>query len=208
MKKKQVLLILPLLCFLGFLVFAKICPINSFDEGIYQALFSFRNHFWDTFFSNITVCGNTMTVILIVAVSLFFLKKEERYLLLVTVCTTVGMNQLFKFLIQRPRPDHLRLIIEKGYSFPSGHAMISIALYGFFIYFIYQEVKNKYIRWIFLFLFSILILGIGCSRVYLGVHYPSDILGGYCLSLFILLFWIEKIPIWFRGDKNDKNGRK
>lgn len=206
MKKKQVLLVFLILCFLSILIGIKIYPINPVDEAIYNTLFSIRNQFWDTFFSMITICGNTITVIILVAISLFFLKKE-RYLLLIAVCTTVGMNQLFKFLVQRTRPDHIRLIVEKGYSFPSGHAMISISLYGFFLYFVYHNVKNKQLRWIFISLLSILILGIGCSRVYLGVHYPSDILGGYCLSLFILLFLIDKMPI-FRGDKNDKNGSK
>ena len=206
MKKKQVLLVFLILCFLSILIGIKIYPINPVDEAIYNTLFSIRNQFWDTFFSMITICGNTITVIILVAISLFFLKKE-RYLLLIAVCTTVGMTQLFKCLVQRTRPDHIRLIVEKGYSFPSGHAMISISLYGFFLYFVYHNVKNKQLRWIFISLLSILILGIGCSRVYLGVHYPSDILGGYCLSLFILLFLIDKMPI-FRGDKNDKNGSK
>ena len=206
MKKKQVLLVFLILCFLSILIGIKIYPINPVDEAIYNTLFSIRNQFWDTFFSMITICGNTITVIILVAISLFFLKKE-RYLLLIAVCTTVGMTQLFKCLVQRTRPDHIRLIVEKGYSFPSGHAMISISLYGFFLYFVYHNVKNKQLRWIFISLLSILILGIGCSSVYLGVHYPSDILGGYCLSLFILLFLIDKMPI-FRGDKNDKNGSK
>ncbi len=78
------------------------------------------------------------------------------------------LNQLLKRLLQRPRPTEFRIIEENGYSFPSGHSMVSMAFYGYLIYLIYRFVKNKYLKWISIVLLSLLICLIGISRIYLG----------------------------------------
>ena len=67
--------------------------------------------------------------------------------------------------------------------------MISMAFYGYIIYLIYKYVKNKYIKWISIVLLSILICSIGISRIYLGVHYTSDVLGGFLISLSYLIVY-------------------
>ena len=149
-----------------------------FDDTIYNYIFSFRSDLLDKVFKIITKLGNTLTVIIMVFVLLIFLGKENIYKLILTVCTTVITNQGLKHLIRRVRPEHLRLIKEKGYSYTSGHSMIAIALYGLLIYLVYKNVKNKLIKTILIVLLSILILGIGISRIYLGVHYPTDVLAG------------------------------
>lgn len=203
MKKNQGIFLFLFICFLLITIFIFTNKIVPFDDWIYEKVISIRNNSWDSFYQSITVLGNTTTVVVIVGLLLILLKKQEKYLLGITILSTVGINQLLKFIFHRARPEHLRLIVEKGYSFPSGHAMISIALYGFIIYCIYKKVSNSWIKSYFIFIFLLLIIGIGLSRIYLGVHYPSDILGGYTLSLIILLFIIEKVPNYFRGDKND-----
>ena len=93
------------------------------------------------------------------------------------------LNQLLKRVLQRPRPTEYRIIEETGYSFPSGHSMVSMALYGYLIYLIYKYVENKYVKWILISLLSVLICLIGISRIYLGVHYTSDVLGGLLISI-------------------------
>ena len=104
-----------------------------------------------------------------------------------------ALNQLLKNILQRPRPTEYRIIEETGYSFPSGHSMISMAFYGYLIYLIYKYVKNKYAKWISIVLLGILICSIGISRIYLGVHYTSDVLGGFLISISYLVIYISAV---------------
>ena len=103
------------------------------------------------------------------------------------------LNQLLKAILQRPRPTEYRIVEETGYSFPSGHSMVSMAFYGYLIYLIYKYVKNKYIKWISIVLLSILVCSIGISRIYLGVHYTSDVLGGFLISMSYLVIYISAV---------------
>lgn len=107
------------------------------------------------------------------------------------------LNQLLKRILQRPRPTEYRIIEETGYSFPSGHSMISMAFYGYLIYLIYKYAKNKYIKWTSIILLSILICSIGISRIYLGVHYTSDVLGGFLISISYLIIYISAVNKFF-----------
>lgn len=103
------------------------------------------------------------------------------------------LNQLLKRILRRPRPTEFRIVEETEYSFPSGHSMVSMAFYGYLIYLIYRYIKNKYIKWSLIVLLSILICLIGISRIYLGVHYTSDVLGGFLLSISYLVVYISLI---------------
>ena len=100
-------------------------------------------------------------------------------------------NQLFKFTLQRPRPSKYNIITEKGYSFPSGHSMVSMAFYGYIIYLVYKFIKNKYLKWAIISVLSLLIIFIGISRIYLGVHYTSDVLAGFLISISYLVVYIN-----------------
>ena len=115
------------------------------------------------------------------------------------------LNQLFKFIVQRPRPIECRIINETGYSFPSGHSMISMAFYGYLIYLIYKYVGNKYLKYSLISVLSILILLIGISRIYLGVHYTSDVVAGFLLSISYLVIYINLVnKIIFRSKDYEK----
>lgn len=84
------------------------------------------------------------TCLIIITVLLWILIKNKRIGLLATInlITITVLNQVLKFIIQRPRPTEYRIIEESGYSFPSGHSMVSMAFYGLLIYFIYKHIKN------------------------------------------------------------------
>lgn len=130
-----------------------------------------------------------LTVLLIILIK----NKKIGLSILVNLAIVTGLNQLLKRILQRPRPTEFRIVEETGYSFPSGHSMVSMAFYGYLIYLIYKYVKNKYIKWISIILLSILICVIGISRIYLGVHYASDVLGGFLISISYLIIYISVV---------------
>lgn len=208
MKKRYIISGIFFLLFILITILMITNNIKVFDENIYNYIYSFRSDLLDTIFKTITKLGNTLTVIIMVFVLLVFLGKENIYKLILTVATTVLTNQGLKHIIRRARPDHLRLIKENGYAFPSGHSMISIALYGLLIYLVYKNIKNKFIKTILISILFILILGIGISRVYLGVHYPSDVLAGFSIALPIIILIVCSIDDHFRGNINDKDSSK
>ncbi len=128
-------------------------------------------------------CGN----------KLFLLNKKIGISIFSNLVIVTILNQLLKAILQRPRPTEYRIVEETGYSFPSGHSMVSMAFYGYLIYLIYKYVKNKYIKWISIVLLSILVCSIGISRIYLGVHYTSDVLGGFLISMSYLVIYISAV---------------
>lgn len=140
----------------------------------------------------ITLLGGTIFIISS-AVLLFIIIKNKKigFLILANLAIVAALNQLLKHILKRPRPTGYRLIEVSGYSFPSGHSMVSMAYYGFLIYLIYKYVKNKYIKWISICILSIFICLIGISRIYLGVHYTSDVLAGFLISITYLIMYIE-----------------
>mgnify|MGYP004612006001 FL=1 len=142
----------------------------------------------------ITNFGGAIFLITLTIVLLVLIKNKKigisifSNLVIVTI-----LNQLLKAILQRPRPTEYRIVEETGYSFPSGHSMVSMAFYGYLIYLIYKYVKNKYIKWISIVLLSILVCSIGISRIYLGVHYTSDVLGGFLISMSYLVIYISAV---------------
>jgi len=138
-----------------------------------------------TFFGGAT-CLIGLTLVLFITIK----NKKIGLLIGTNLIVITILNQIFKFILQRPRPTENRIINENGYSFPSGHSMISMAFYGFLIYLIYKYVKNKKLKYISITLISILIIFIGISRIYLGVHYTSDVLAGFLFSISYLIIFI------------------
>ena len=141
-----------------------------------------------TFFGGAT-CLIGLTLVLFITIK----NKKIGLLIGTNLIVITILNQIFKFILQRPRPTENRIINENGYSFPSGHSMISMAFYGYLIYLIYKYVKNKYIKWISIVVLSLLICTIGISRIYLGVHYTSDVLGGFLISISYLVIFISAV---------------
>lgn len=130
-----------------------------------------------------------------ISIILFIIVKNKK--IGIAIVTNLGivtiLNQVLKRILQRPRPEEFRIINENGYSFPSGHSMVSMAFYGFLIYLIYTNVKNKYLKWSLITILGILIISIGVSRIYLGVHYTSDVLAGFLIAISYLIIYISII---------------
>ena len=161
----------------------------------------------------ITNLSSAYVLIAITIGTLIFVKNKKVGLCVASnlVITTL-LNQLLKYIIQRPRPEGYRLIAESGYSFPSGHSMVSMAFYGLIIYLIWKMVKNKKIKYISCGVLGLLIPMIGFSRIYLGVHYASDVIGGFAISIVYLLLFtnIARSVLQLEKEKNYlmKNKRK
>ena len=142
----------------------------------------------------ITNFGGAIFVISLTTI-LFFVIKDKK--IGISIITNLGivtiLNQIIKFIMQRPRPTEFRIIEETGYSFPSGHSMVSLAFYGYLIYLIYKYINNKHLKRTLIIILSVLICTIGVSRIYLGVHYTSDVLGGFLISFAYLIIYIELV---------------
>ncbi len=124
----------------------------------------------------------------IILIAIFYLKKWKTESLL--VAGNLGLAGILivslKHLYQRPRPDILHLVEEKGFSFPSGHSLAVTLLIGSLIIIVGQRVKDRTVRLILQIFLGIYLVSVIISRVYLGVHYPSDVLASLCLGLGIL----------------------
>lgn len=142
----------------------------------------------------ITNFGGAMCLIGI-AIILFIIIKNKKIgaTIISNLCIITILNQALKRILQRPRPENFRIINESGYSFPSGHSMVSMAFYGYLIYLIYKYVKNKYLKWALITVLGILIVSIGMSRIYLGVHYTSDVLAGFLISISYLIIYVSAV---------------
>ncbi|MEO1768567.1 phosphatase PAP2 family protein [Candidatus Enterococcus ferrettii] len=183
------------------LLFAALCYIvrfypttlKGFDETIIQGVHSLAPTM-DTFFLWVTKFANPLTIVILAAVflGLFWFSKERITAIWLganLVIISGVVNQLLKLFFQRARPTILpHMVTEHSYSFPSGHSVTSMILYGTLIFTTGVFIKNKFWQYALQILLGLLILGIGVSRIYLGVHFPTDVLGGFLLGISWLLF--------------------
>ncbi|MFJ8264309.1 phosphatase PAP2 family protein [Rummeliibacillus sp. NPDC094406] len=164
--------------------------IISFIQGLESPLLTIIMKFF-TYLGSFPV---VMVLFIVVSYYLYIvLKHRAEFLLFSTVIIgTVILNGILKQLFHRARPDFHRLIEAGGYSFPSGHAMSAFSFYGIVAFLLWRHIPNRLGRTALILVSIIFILMIGISRIYLGVHYPSDIVGGY----FASGLWLT-IAIWF-----------
>jgi undecaprenyl-diphosphatase len=159
-------------------------PLVRYDRTIATYLHSLASPPLTTFFLIVTVLGSVEIMAPLGAFVAAILAWRRRWLYLGTWITAVGgsavLNQLLKGLFARPRPffEH-PLVFETSYSFPSGHAMESFVVYGMLAYFAVLALKSWRARTAIVFGMALLVLLIGFSRLYLGVHYFSDVVAGY-----------------------------
>lgn len=184
------------ICIVGFLAIAE----DVFNQEIMQGdviayniiVGNLRNEILTPIMKFITSIGGTITIIIVSILPILLIKNKKIGLCVIANTALVtGLNLVLKNIVQRPRPDGFRLISESGYSFPSGHSMISAAVYGFFVYLAYTYIKDKKLRNAVCIALSILIILIGISRIYLGVHYASDVCAGFLISISYLIVFVS-----------------
>jgi|SRR5687768_4058357 len=177
--------------FLTFLV--ETIPSFAIDLQITLAIQSidspfFANLMWLVSWPGFLPQSVIITLLIALLLYLYGLRWESAISLLAALVSGVS-NELIKGAIQRPRPA-INLVdvfeVLTSYSFPSGHVMFYTILFGFFWYVIYTMLKRSYLRNLLLTLLGSLILFVGVSRIYLGQHWASDVLGAYLLGGLIL----------------------
>jgi len=169
-------------------------PIVAADIRIAHLFFVFRTETLTTIFLWITLLGKSQVILVFIAVSvaLLFLWRKNDYLfpLFIAVIGSETFTYLGKLAFHRPRPE-LAVYVEHSFSFPSGHATIAVALYGFWGYLLIRLTQSWNKKVNIFFSAIIIIMAIGFSRIYLGVHYISDVWSGYLVGAMWLIIAIS-----------------
>ena len=195
-KNNKLLVIITLILLIPIVIITKKVILKEellIDKLAYELIVvRLRNPILTTIMKLITSLSNTgiiifLSIILIIYYYYIAKKKHISFIIVGNLLLTVLVNQTIKYIIRRERPIGYRLIEMTGYSFPSGHAMVSMTFYGLLIYIVNHSIKNKYLKYSLITLNVIIIILIGISRVYLGVHYLSDVITGYSISVVYLL---------------------
>lgn len=169
-----------------------------------------RNKGLTNFFKLFTHFGSMITVAILAVVMAIICKPIwVKIFAVINVGVVAVFCFVVKHIVQRPRPEGIALIEETGFSFPSAHTMGSVVFYGFLIFLIWKYLKNKPLKITLTIVLSIFAIMIGYTRVYLGVHYFTDVLAGMCagiayLAVAIVLFVVLEKKVIFKRGKNEK----
>lgn len=169
--------------------------LRRYDTEVTDFITSFRSPELNKFFQFITDLGDVYAYIIAttIAAIFFFFKLRNKWFVfqLVGVLVLSALaNIALKRAFNRARPTIEHLVVVKSLSYPSGHAMSAMAFYGFLTYLIFQIKMPTWLRTILTTVFVFLILSIGISRIYLGVHFPSDVAGGFIAGLIWVAFCV------------------
>ncbi len=198
-----------LLCFTTMALLVSKHTIINFDRIIIYYVQGLESPWLTNTMKVFSFIGGTIPVVVISLLSIIILFKvfKHRSELVLFIAVILGAYILFetlKQLFHRARPDLHRLAEASNYSFPSGHATMAFALYGVLTFLLWRHISTHLGRTV-LIIFSIFMIGlIGISRIYLGVHYPSDIIAGY----FISAFWLTSAIGFYQRYKERKYQQK
>ena len=167
--------------------------VATYDEQISTQVTSWRSPWLTEYFTVVTHVGDALgyVVVFVLCTLIFYLVfKDLKYVIQISTVLILALssNLILKQIINRARPTAEHLVEVKTLSYPSGHAMMSMAFYGFLIYLVHYFKLSKTATWLLTILLTILILSIGMSRIYLGVHFPTDIAGGFIAGFIWVIF--------------------
>lgn len=189
-KKRGVIFAAGLVLFVLLAILMVTGNLQWFDDPIREWVYSIRNPALTEVLKVITYMGNWQTITLLCIVLLLFRKTRLRYGVPVSagaIFVTI-FNRIIKLIFKRPRPEEsLHLIEEGGYSFTSGHSITSMVVFGLLIYLVRKYVRNRKAANILTAALAVPWIFIGLSRIYMGVHFPSDVLAGWALGAAVLV---------------------
>lgn len=170
---------------------------SEFDDRVFNSIRPYINDGLTNFMLFITFLGKHDLLIPLnfVLIAFFIYRKERWFATRIAALSLSSLLLMFllKFFFQRNRPQQQLIDDVSGYSFPSGHALMSIVFYGLFIHMIWHEVKNKSLRIALIAVLGILIVLIAFSRIYLRVHYASDVIAGIAVGFIWLVLSLRII---------------
>jgi undecaprenyl-diphosphatase len=161
--------------------------LNRFDQMIMNWIQGLESPAFTYVMKGFTFIGSGVVVAIlvpIVAIFLYFVlgHRRELYLFIGVIIGSALLNEALKLIFHRARPTIHRIIDATGYGFPSGHSMAAFTLYGIVAFLLWRHLSTSLQRSMVIFFSALMIVAVGLSRIYLGVHYPSDVLGGYLAS--------------------------
>jgi undecaprenyl-diphosphatase len=183
-------IIVSLLCAVGFGAIALLIGdqrIEGFDNAVISFVRGLESDVWTNVFVFFTWMGSGLCAGIISLAAMVFLyavlgHRKELILLASVGAGSWILNETLKAIFERARPTVNRIVEAVGYSFPSGHSMGAFSLYGILAFLLWKHIRSVSGRILLLVVSGFFVLMIGVSRIYVGVHYPSDIVGGYLAS--------------------------
>jgi undecaprenyl-diphosphatase len=171
-----------------------------FDEAVFSFLKKHVSNTATSVLNTITFLGSHYFLIpafLVLMIHSYFIKRDKWLAIRIAAISisSVLLMLFLKFIFQRPRPLLPLLNEARGLSFPSGHAFMSFSFFGLLIYIIYEEMEKVWLKWLFISLIVCLIFSIGLSRVYLRVHYASDVVAGLCMGFMWIVISLSVIHL-------------
>ncbi len=180
---------------------------SSIDDPIRYAFYSLRHDGLNDVISVFTLAGNWQSIVAVCVVLLAipYTRKSIGLPLSIGNAVVLLTNKAIKYIIHRARPDiSLFLISEDGFSFPSGHSISSMYTYGLLLYFVVTNVKNTAWKIVLTIVLTVLMFGIGLSRIFVGVHFPTDVLAGWslgALAVMVTVWILQKLESSAKKDE-------
>ncbi|MBR2970157.1 MAG: phosphatase PAP2 family protein [Clostridia bacterium] len=191
--------------FLAFICLAILVNKNylfKIDSQTIRVVNNIRSIGLNYFVKVFTYLGSVIILVPVAIILFFVIKgKREKIFVISTFTLAAALSTAMKYLVARNRPDGIAIIEEIGYSFPSAHTVLSLVVYGMVIYMMLKFMKNKPLKIILSIILAILVIAVALSRVYLGVHFMSDIFGGWILGFFVLVLCITCYEFAFKREK-------
>ncbi|MCP1311373.1 phosphatase PAP2 family protein [Paenibacillus tyrfis] len=182
----------------------------AFDHSISSLIQSWESAGWTRFMKGFSWIGSTMPIIvlslgMIIVLYVLLGRRKELLLFIAAIGGSTAVGYVSKSLFARERPNFHRLLEEDGFSFPSSSSVAAVALYGIIVYLLWSHIRNRTGKIALTSAAIFMMVCIGLSRIYLGVHYPSDVIGGMLAGAAWL--WLAIAVYKHLSDSHDRSAK-